>query len=193
MVVCFTDSDFILAASLLILQAPAVHAKCKFQTDGINQFTNESVRWTNWTMLKMILTDPYLMVTAITENERKYLGLRLHVNSSQSTRPTKADINNAVVVSESATVMLLMADESVVTLQSEERFAGDTDFAVRNVRNYALTTDIFAKYPVSSENIAALMAQRVKIIRVATENGDLDFEYGKKGSKKLQQALECIE
>ena len=92
----------ILAASLLTLQAPAVHAKCKFQTDGINQFTNESVRWSNWTMLKMILTDPYLMVTAITENERKYLGLRLHVGSSQSTRPTKADVNNAVVVSEGA-------------------------------------------------------------------------------------------
>ena len=180
-------------AAALMFAAATADAKCKFQTDMVNIFSNEQVRWTNWSTFTLTLrADRYVLVTGIAEGERKYVGLRMHLEGSQPARPAKADLDNEVIVPAGAKVMLLLADDSVVELQSEEQFTGDTDFVMRNAHKYGMVTDAFVKYPVTAEDLSALTAQRVKIIRLTTTNGDIDFEFGKKGSKKMQKTLECI-
>ncbi len=180
-------------AALMFATATA-QAKCKYQTDAVNIISNEKVRWTNWSTFTLTLrADRYILVTGITEGDRKYLGLRMHLESTRPDRPTKDDLNNTVVVPAGATVMLLMADESIVELHSEEQFTGDTDFTMHNAHKYGMVTDAFVKYPVTDDILSALVSQRVKIIRITTNDGDIDFEFGKKGSKKMQKTLACIQ
>lgn len=180
------------ALAAVLVATPAM-AKCKYQADMTSIVTNESVRWTNWTMFSMMITTKdYALVNGMSEGERKYVGLRLHVQNSAPERPTKEDLDSAVVIPEGAKALFLMADDSVVELQSEEEQVGDTDLVMKGVHNYDIVTDTIVRFPTTAEDLEALTAQRVKQIRLATTNGDLDFEFGKKGSKKMQKVLECI-
>jgi hypothetical protein len=177
----------------MLFSVEAANTKCKFQTDVLNVFTNEQIRWTHWDSFRLSISmGNYVMVNGISEGERKYLGLRLQVRKKQADRPTKHDLDNAFVVPEGAKLLLLMADDSFIELHTDEEFVGDSDFGMYNNGVYGITSEPVVKYPLDSDSMSALTAQRVKQIRLSTTDRDIDFEFGKKGSKKMQEVLLCI-
>ena len=181
------------SATILMLAATTASAKCKYQADMANVFTGEHVRWTQWKTFNLaITTDPYALVNGIAEGDRKYFGLRVRSKSTLPRPATKDDLDNAFVVPAGAKVLLLLADDSVVELKTDEKFTGDSDFFLRNDGRSDIGTDTLLKVPLNAENLNALTAQRVKQIRLSTTAGDVDLPFGKKGSKRMQEVLECI-
>jgi hypothetical protein len=173
--------------------ASTASAKCKFFVDMPNVLTGEHVRWTKWTTTTLAMGNPYAMATGISEGDRKYLGLRIHKSYSLPRIATKEDLDNSIVVPAGADVFFQMADESVFKIQTDQPVTGDADFVVRTAKHYDMTVDAMVKVPLTAENLSALTAQRVLRIRVMASTGDLDFKFGKKGSKKIGEVLECIQ
>ncbi|MDH3351708.1 MAG: hypothetical protein OEM51_09175 [Gammaproteobacteria bacterium] len=181
-------------ATVLMFAASAASAKCKFQTDMPSIVTGEHIRWTDWTTFSLaITTTDYALATGISEGERKYVGLQLHTVTTIPRPASKQDLDNAVVIPAGADVFFLMADESVIKVTTDQAITGDSDFVMHNAKRYDIVTNTIVKAPLTTEELRVLTAQRVKRIRVSTTSGDLDFEFGKKGSKKMQSVLECIQ
>ena len=59
--------------------------------------------------------------------------------------------------------------------------------------SFLIQSEAAIKYAVTTEQIDALAKQRIKQLRMTVSGRDIDFEFGKKGSKKLQESMECIQ
>jgi len=173
--------------------ASTASAKCKFYVDMPNIMTGEHVRWTKWKTTTMVMSNPWAIATGISEGDRKYLGLRIHKTYKLPRIATKDDLDNSIVVPTGSDVFFQMADESVFKIQTDQPATGDADFSVRNAKHYDITADVIVKVPLTAENLSALTAQRILRIRVMASTGDLDFKFGKKGTKKIGEVLECIQ
>jgi len=181
-------------ATLLLFAASTASAKCKFFVDMPSVTTGEHVRWTKWTGFTLaITTNPYAYMTGISEGDRKYLGLRIRKSYALPRIATKEDLDRSIVVPAGSDVFFQMADESIIKIQTDLPATGDADFVVHNAKRYDMTADAIVKVPLTAENLSALTAQRVLRIRVGAESGDLDFKFGKKGSKKMGEVLKCIQ
>lgn len=183
-----------LAVSSLLATTVADAAKCKFQTDTVNVLTGEKIRWTKWATLKMRWEATHgVLSSAISEGDRKYLGLRLHLTKTVDYRPAKDDLDNALVIPAASKLSIAMADRSILELYTEFKIIGDSYFTLLDSGDYAITTNAVVNYSLNDYTREALAAQRVKQLRLQTADSDIDFEFGKKGSNKLQDILPCIQ
>jgi len=184
----------VVAISSLLATAVADAAKCKYQTDTVNVFTGDKIRWTKWAAFKLTWVETHSALnSAISEGDRKYLGLRLHLTKTLQYRPTKDDLDNALVIPAASKLSLVMADSSILELYTENETIGDSDFRLVNAGQYTITTNAIVKYSLNDYTIKALTAQRVKQLTIQAAGSDIDFEFGKKGSKKLQSTLACLQ
>jgi len=180
-----------LTAVLLFAGAAANAARCKFQTDTENVFTGEKIRWTKWSTFSM--TSSSVVHSAILEGDRKFLGLRIRSGWSSSTRPTKAQLDNTLRIPADAKLLLLMDDESIIELHSEDAVIGDADYSVTDAGGFNVRASAIVKYPLDPSAMAALGSKRVKKARMTVGDKDRNWEFGKKGSKKLMPEIECIQ
>ena len=188
------NSIAVSCATVLMFAASAASAKCKFQTDMPNIVTGEHIRWTDWTTFSLaITTTNYALAAGISEADRQYIGLQLHTVTTIPRPASKEDLDNAVVIPAGSDVLFLMADESIIKVATDQAVAGDSDFVMHSANRYDIVTDTVVKAPLTAAELRALTAQRVKRIRVTTTAGNLDFEFGKNGSKKMQSVLQCIQ
>jgi hypothetical protein len=186
------NSVAVASLALLLLAGPA-HAKCKFQTDTVNPIAGETVQWTKWgTFRLMNEVGKSVVHTAIVEGDRRYLGLRIEVHTKKGTRPTKEDLDTALVIPAESAALLLMDDESILELPIENGVIGEADFIIHSAREYTIEASATAKFAVDAAAIEALENKRIKEMRIVTADGNLDFEFGKKGSKKFQDEAECL-
>jgi len=183
-----------LAVSILFASAGANAAKCKFQTETLNVFTGEKIRWTKWdTFTLRIDKDHYVLLSGISEGDRRFLGLRPHVSKLQPDRPTKADLDSAVVIPDAGKLSILLSDDSVLELHTDKGTIGDSDFELFKSGKYSLNTDAIIKYSLNSYTMKTMAAQRIKQLKLATVDGNIDFEFGGKGSSKHKEKLACIQ
>jgi hypothetical protein len=189
-----TNSIVMSCATVLMFAASAATAKCKFQTDMPSIVTGEHIRWTDWVTFSLaITTTNYALAAGISEGDRKYAGLQLHTVTTIPREVSKEDLDNAVVIPTGSDVFFLMADESIIKVTTDQAITGDADFVMHSANRYDIVTDTIVKAPLTADELRILTAQRVMRIRVSTTSGDLDFEFGKKGSKKMQEVLECVQ
>jgi len=184
----------VLIAVLIALTGTAANAaSCKYQVDTVSYASGEKIRWTRWKMNRMFHQGSYSLISGIEEGDRKYLGVQL-VDSSKkvSSRPTKAELDVMMVIPAGAKLSLLMADESIVDLFTEEDVVADSDFTTNTVDSYTIESAAIIKFPLSAEAFAALSTQKVMEVRVHTDQRQYDYSFGKKGSDKIQEALGCI-
>jgi len=179
------------AVMLLFAGATASAAKCKFQTDTENVFTGEKIRWTKWSTFSM--TNSSVVHSAILEGDRKYLGLRIRSGWSSSTRPTKAQLDNTLRIPADAKLLLLMDDESIIEFHSENAVIGDADYSVTDAGGFNIGATAIVKYSLDSDAMTALGSKRIKKARMTVGDKDRNWEFGKKGSKKLMPEIECIQ
>jgi hypothetical protein len=189
----FRNSIVATCVTILMFAASTASAKCKFFVDMPNIMTGEHVRWTKWTTTTMVMGNPYTVATGISEGDRKYLGLRIHKTYTLPRIASKEDLDNAIVVPAGSDVFFQMADESIIKIKTDQPVTGNADFVVHNAKRYDMAADAIVKVPLTAEDLSALTAQRVLRIRVMATTGDLDFKFGKKGSKKIGEVLTCIQ
>jgi len=186
----------VIALSLTVLMifvtAPASAARCKYNVDTVNHRTGEKVRWTKWNTFRL-RQDPVMHV-AISEGDRKYLGLRLMLNrGSRTKRPSIKELDNELVIAEDAKLLLLMADESILELHAAQGMFADSDVSASGANNYAIYSEIIVKYELDAETMAALTSQRLKVLRITADDAEYTYEFGKKGSDRIQKNLACIQ
>ena len=183
-----------LAVPLLFSSSGANAAKCKFQTDTVNVSSGEKIRWTKWdTFTLRIDKDHYVLLSGISEGDRRFLGLRPHVRKLQPDRPTKTDLDSALVIPEAGKLSILLSDDSVLELHTDKGTIGDSDFELFKSGKYSLNTDAIIKYSLNSYTMKTMAAQRIKQLKLETVDGNIDFEFGGKGSSKHKEKLACIQ
>ncbi len=183
-----------LTVSSLLASTVADAAKCKFQTDTVNVSTGEKILWTKWAPFRSNWMRAHggVLSSAISEGDRKYLGLRLHLTKTLEFRPTKDDLDSALVIPAASMLSIALADRSILELYTEFKIIGDSYFTLLDSGDYAITTNAVVKYSLNDYTIKALTAQRINLIRLQTADSDINFEFGKTGSNKLKDILSCI-
>jgi hypothetical protein len=186
------------AISLLLVCATANAAKCKFETDTTNALTGEKVQWTKWEDFKLFNTQiGYL--AAVAEGDQKYLALQVVTFDYRPDRPTKQDLDMAMVIPAGSKLMLLMTDDSVVEVQTDEEVIGDSEIYAPGTFHNDMTNDFMVKtytvvkYPLNADALAALTANGVKTLRQNTSEGDRDYTISEKRADTLQEAFACVQ
>ena len=188
-----TLSAVLIAVFIAFFANTSYAASCKYQVDTVSYASGETIRWTRWKMNRMFHTGSYSLISGIAEGDRKYLGVQLVDTSKKVTsRPTKAELDAMMVIPAGAKLSLLMADESIVDLFTEEDVVADSDFTTEALDSYSIESAAVIKFPLSTAAFAALSAQKVMNVRVHTDQKQVEYSFGKKGSDKIQEALACI-
>jgi hypothetical protein len=132
-------------------------------------------RWTPWKSFRTWGNEAknHGWTNGMVDGDKKYLGLKINL----------VEVPGGASITAGAPLWVLMVDESIVEL------AADTTLSDKDSANI-----VFARYELTEETHAALLAQGVTDIRVTTSIGEIDFYLGKtkKPSGKVQESLGCI-
>jgi hypothetical protein len=180
-------------------------AGCKYQWDTNNYRTGESVLWTRWVKNKrMITTGVYGLLSGVLEGGNKYLALQTVAFDGHSTvRPSKEDIDSAMVIPDNAKLSILMADGTIFDLFAERGVIGDTsvvvngseldeDFEFGRQDGYSFKSHSIVKFRLDDAAIAALNGQLATDMRLHATGKNYDITFGSKPSDKIQEVLACI-
>ena len=186
------------AISLLLVCATANAAKCKFETDTTSALTGEKVQWTKWEDFKLINTQVGYLA-AVAEGDRKYLALQVVTFDYRPDRPTKQDLDTAMVIPAGSKLMLLLTDDSVVEVQTDEEVIGDSEIYAPGTFHNDMTSDFMVKtytvvkYPLNADALAELTANGVMTLRQTTSEGDRDYTISENRADTLQEAFACVQ
>ncbi len=170
-------------------------AKCKYKWETTNYRTGEKIMWTRWVRNRAIVVrdKPFGSVAGVTEGDKKYLSLQLHAPKGRmNSRPSKADLDAALVIPEGAKLSVLMGDGTIYDLFAERHIVGDTSFEVKANDNYSLMSLAIIRFELDAAAFAALNAQKATDLRLHTPGGNYDISFGKKPSDKIQKLLACV-
>ncbi|MBI2722926.1 MAG: hypothetical protein HYX39_12195 [Bacteroidetes bacterium] len=162
--------------SILLGNAFAQKADCKYQTDETDKFTKKKILWTKWDNFTKFL-GPSALVCGIAEGDKKY-----------------HDLNNSLVVPSGSKIMILLGDQSTVELKTGQETKGSSSYEApgsgnNNTDKYFVSTTTTIKYILDDSAIKTLITKNPTSVRVETANGNYDYEFGK---KDFEDAINCI-
>ncbi len=160
----------VLAISLTAIPA---HAKCKFNVDTLHSRTGEKVLWTKWDTFTLVIVGDTIVGSGVSIGDKKYFAVRVNYPA----------YDGDLVIPENGKLLILMDDQSILELHSEEEVIGDRD---------PWFVEAVVKFPLDATELNALLTKRIMNIRLQTNGGDKDYKFGKKGAKKMQKVLACI-
>ena len=180
-------------------------AGCKYQWDTNNYRTGEKVLWSRWVMNKrMITTGVYGLLSGVLEGDNRYLALQtVTYNEHTKSRPTKEEIDSAMVIPDNAKLSILMADGTIFDLFAERGVIGDTSVIVNGSEQdemfqmgrqdgYSFKSHSIVKFALDDAAIAALNGQLATDLRLHATGKNYDITFGSKPSDKIQEVLACI-
>lgn len=183
----------LIAITVLFGSTEVWAAKCKYRWDTVNYRTGEKVRWTGWTMNRIVIMPNTPLISAVVEGDKKFLGLQVFSNDKgSSSRPSKQEIDTAMIIPAGSKLSVLMEDGTIHDIFTEREVVGDTSYSVRAIDSYSYSSTAIVRFPLDAASIAALNAQKVKDLRLHTPDKNYDYTFGKKPSDKLQLALACL-
>lgn len=177
---------------LISLTATPANAKCKFNVDTVHSITGEKVLWTKWEVFSfgssmgaviagtLANSGDAVVGSGASYGDKKFFALRV-------TRPAsmvKMEMDSALVIPENGKLLISMNDDSILELHSEEKVIGDVVGGV---------AEAVIKFPLDSDAMRALLTKRIMTMELQTSEQDLEYSFGKKGAKKMQSTLACIQ
>jgi hypothetical protein len=169
-----------LLGACLLVSTTSVSAACKYNVDTIHSRTGEKVLWTKWNTFTLVQKGDFAVGSGVSIGDRKYFALRFGGPGAR----TKAEVESAFVIPEGGKVLIKLDDDSILELLTDEPFIAE---ARPN------SSEMVVRYQLDAASLDALLTKRILNIRIETNIGDVDFAYGKKGAKKMQKVLKCIE
>lgn len=195
----------VLTMALAFFSASDAWADCKYQWDTHNYRTGEKVLWSRWVMNKRINTSGvYGLLSGVLEGDERYLALQIVAfDGFSEARPSKEDIDSAMVIPDNAKLSILLADGSIFDLFADREVVGDTsivvngseldgDFQIGREDGYSFKSHSIVKFPLDDAAIAALKAQLATDMRLHATGKNYDITFGSKPSDKIQEAIACI-
>ncbi len=168
----------VIAVAIVFTAAPA-NAKCKFNVDTIHSRTGEPMLWTKWNTFKLANQGDFPLGSGISIGDQKYFAMRI----TQSASYVKEEMDSALVIPDGASLLIKLDDATILELHSDGEVIGDVDGG---------RAEAVVRYAVDAGTLNALLTKRIMNIRLQTNQGNKDYAFGKKGSKRLQKTLACI-
>lgn len=180
-----------------VISAYAQKSDCKYQTDDVDKFSKKKILWTKWDNFTKLL-GPSALVCGISEGDKKYLGIRLLTSRKLPDKPSKSDLDDALMIPAGSKIILLLADQSTIELKTEKDSKGKSTYDPPKTGNnqtdkYVVntTTDIF--YTLDANSIKIFTTKEINSARVETGNGNFDYEFGKKDHADFLNAIKCVQ
>ncbi len=191
------------AMILIMVAAPVAHAeKCKYNENRIDDFTGEKILSTKWKLFhSAIRVNGFAEAAGITEGPSNFLAIRT-INEELLGYDLYGDeLRNRFVVAEGATLLILLADDTVVELAADKEVTGVSRSSSANSQltetseleiRYKIKTTAVIKYRLDASSYAALTGQAATHLRLSSNSGDHDFKVHKKLTDEIQNALLCL-
>jgi len=191
------------AMILIMVAAPVAHAeKCKYNENRIDDFTGEKILSTKWKLFhSAIRVNGFAEAAGITEGPSNFLAIRT-INEELLGYDLYGDeLRNRFVVAEGATLLILLADDTVVELAADKEVTGVSRSSSANSQltesseleiRYKIRTTAIIKYRLDASSYAALTGQAATHLRLSSNSGDHDFKVHKKLTDEIQNALLCL-
>lgn len=191
------------AAILILAAAPAAHAKkCKYEENGIDDFTGEKLLSTKWKLFHTAVdVTGFAEVAGITKGDSNFLDLRIRTAEILAYDLDGDELRNRFVVPEGARLLILLADDTVVELAAHKKVTGVSRSSSSNSQltesseleiRYKIKTSAVIRYPLNDDSYTALIGQPATHVRLSTISGDHDFKVHKKLTNEIQKALLCL-
>lgn len=198
------------ALGLVVLSAlftsNVIHAaECRFQHDSVDKFTKVRTLWTRWDPMESFFGDlgdrsmdtPAGFASAWYEAGEISLRIKIKLTGLSDLEPPTYELEDTIVVPEGARLLVMMADETIVTLYSAREERVNSAVTPPETRtNITSSFEIEAKadirYALDSEAIVALTRQGATNIRVEAADTQYDVAIHKKSFGDIKKAIECI-
>ena len=179
------------------MPAAAQKSECKYSRNEIDKFTKVKILVTKLQRITKFF-DAAAFVYGVAEGEKKSLGVQIVTKKYLASRPSQADLDEAVIVPKGSKIIILFEDESTFQLVTDTAYNGSSIFdsprSGGNSNNaYEVITTTSIQYPVNENSIKTLTSKAAKSIRVAIGNSNYDYNFGKKETGAVQEILTCIE
>ncbi len=184
----------------------AQNSSCKYSINGIDKFTKKMVLKTKWKRLTpaISLEGKRLEVCGYKVDSDIVLLFDFSVSHSVALKGgvTKDDIaNQKRWIPKDYELMVLLEDESTLTLKTNEDFQSRTTYSVGsknfNTINYNFNNTMEIKYPLTPEQVSTLSSKGASSIRLYYETSEgkkesFDCDFGKKRLDTLKEVVDCV-
>ncbi len=198
---------FCAAAFVCMTQATANAADCKFEENRVDKFTKVKIVQTKWERLSSLpgfFAASSAHASVRVKDDETYLGIKLMMKEGDEFRPRPYQLRNRISIAQGASLLLMMADGSIVELQTPAGASLDATIQVTtdtdNKPYYSIESAGNLEYTLDEESIAALSKQDVTYMRIAgvekytdVYSEHIDFEIREKMFGSIRSALQCAE
>ena len=191
------------AMVLIIIAVPVAHAeKCKYEENGIDDFTGEKILSTKWKLFHTAVSvTSFAEAAGIAEGDSNFLAIRTRKDEILAYDLYDDELRNRFVVPEGARLLILLADDTVVELAADKEVTGVSRSSSANSQltesseleiRYKIRTTAVIQYPLDASSYAALTGQAATHVRMSSNSGDHDFKVHKKLTDEIQKSLLCL-
>ena len=192
------------AITALLVNGSALAAKCKYEEETADLFSGVKTVRTKWNKLTpwgekgvhfwSAKGETSIFVSVISEGGDKRLGIRIKFKRKSQFKPTREELENAILVPAGTNLLIKLADDTVVALPALELAQGVSGFTrpyANGTDDYILVTQAVIEYGLDASAAEALTAQRAVALGIVTSTGRFDIPVTKKNRDDIKQAIEC--
>jgi len=189
-----------LAITLFLGSSMADAAKCKYQKNELDSFTQEKIVWTKWTSFTPYgnQVTHHGWLSAFSRDDAKLLVMKIVLVEHTSDQPRASYLDGRLIIPQDAKLLIHMADDSIVELAAREQAVGSSRVIppgeiTNRGTGYIVKTTAVINFELNADTINTLMAQGTTDMTISARSRDHGFPFGKKPTDKFQFALGCIQ
>lgn len=185
----------------IVATISAQNNDCKYEKNELDKFTHKKIVLTKWEYLTTLLGNmkEYVpSVRCLKEDTLKQLILNIDGNYFTSFKPTKEEIDSAIVVPIGSKAVFLMEDQKSVELTITKNLNSNGDYTSpytgdNKSEKFRVHWNIDIYYPLDNNAIKAFTSQGATAIRVFFKNNKYtDYNIHKKKYGAIQHLMNCI-
>jgi hypothetical protein len=192
------------------LAAAASTPECKYQEIEVDPFTKkpryaatQKVRLTNW-LMGVVNRDKghnsEFQVSFVRERDQDFLALKVRLRRTSGRQPSDEDLRNGLIIAKDAELLILLADRSVINLNSDETVTANTRYEIED-GVYVIDTSTTIRYRLDPDAADQLTKQDPVRIRFnasgrlgfVDKSGNIDFKISDNAGERFQEALVCLQ
>lgn len=197
---------WLITTSMLIAGSGAHAAKCKFRQDSVDKFTKVRTLLTKWDQLDSLFgglskrpNNVYAgYVSAGLKSDEIILLVNFQLVSESRLAPAKYLLKDTIVAPEGSRLLVMMADESIVELLSDQTVRVNAELSWPGTGGnasdkFSMKSDATISYTLDADTLAALSSQDATTVRVETADPYYDIRIHKKSFGDIRKAIACIQ
>jgi hypothetical protein len=199
-----------IAVTTVFSCSTASAADCGMTSGYTDPFTKKTIVVTDFEQMTKDVSDkfkhPKGFVGALRNGNQKYIVIQMRTwdessafsRNSSGPMPPDNYLYNAVVADEGSKLKLLLADETIIELETDRTvhgIASSMGIASNNMSReifFNIRTNIALRYELDDDAYAALTSYPVKNIRLSTNGRDHDLLLRKEPYGGINRAITCI-